>query len=126
MAIVLNKMEDEKLSTVDDKVKFYTDANREVAILCNHQKTVSKNHSAQVEKLQEDLKAKMTQLDQLSKHLDVLKSGKRAKKAAEDPELKLPPTEEKTESAIMKLKKTVNANEIKLKTKVQSIDITAL
>lgn len=29
---------------VDSKVKYYNDCNRKVAILCNHQKSVSKKH----------------------------------------------------------------------------------
>jgi DNA topoisomerase-1 len=39
--------EDDKLKetdTADCKTKFYNDCNRTVAILCNHQKSVSKNH----------------------------------------------------------------------------------
>merc|ERR1719161_1449519 len=35
----------------DDLVKFYNDANRQVAILCNHQKAASKGHEAQIEKM---------------------------------------------------------------------------
>ena len=34
------------------KVEFYNEANKEVAILCNHQKTVSKNFNVQSEKMQ--------------------------------------------------------------------------
>merc|ERR1719152_1148695 len=38
--------------TQDELVKFYNDANRQVAILCNHQKAASKGHEAMMEKLQ--------------------------------------------------------------------------
>ena len=37
---------DPEKDTVDMKVKKYNDCNRKVAILCNHQKAVSKNHEA--------------------------------------------------------------------------------
>lgn len=37
--------------TVDEKMLFYLRANREVAILCNHQRSVSKNHSEQIGKI---------------------------------------------------------------------------
>ncbi len=37
--------------TVAQKVSWYNKANKEVAILCNHQKTVSKGHATSMEKL---------------------------------------------------------------------------
>ena len=43
---------------VDSKVKFYDDCNRKVAILCNHQKSVSKGHEAQIQKMGEKLQVK--------------------------------------------------------------------
>ncbi|KAI8842098.1 hypothetical protein BC829DRAFT_401894 [Chytridium lagenaria] len=42
--------------SVREKVLAYNRANRQVAILCNHQRTVSKGHSNQMEKIQEKLK----------------------------------------------------------------------
>lgn len=73
------------------KVVQYNDANRKVAILCNHQRTVSKSHDATVEKMQ-------GQLALLTKQLKELKSMKRKvvkgepvtklKSASEDPEVK--------------------------------------
>ena len=39
----LEKSEFKKTTSEDEKVKFYDKANREVAILCNHQKAVAKN-----------------------------------------------------------------------------------
>jgi DNA topoisomerase-1 len=40
---------------IDHKIGFYNDANKEVAILCNHQKTVSKNFNVQSEKFQQEV-----------------------------------------------------------------------
>ena len=42
--------------TVNEKVKDYNDANREVAILCNHKRTVAAGHAGQMEKLSERIK----------------------------------------------------------------------
>lgn len=39
--------------SLDEKVNFYDEANKQVAILCNHQKTVSKNFDVMKEKLSE-------------------------------------------------------------------------
>lgn len=38
---------------VAEKVKTYNDANRKVAILCNHKRTVTAGHAGQMEKLSE-------------------------------------------------------------------------
>lgn len=37
--------------TVNEKVKLYNDCNREVAILCNHKRTVGASHEQAMEKL---------------------------------------------------------------------------
>lgn len=37
--------------TIQEKVKLYNDCNRQVAILCNHKRTVGAGHEAQMEKL---------------------------------------------------------------------------
>ena len=38
-------------ATVQEKIKLYNDCNRQVAILCNHKRTVTANHEAQMEKI---------------------------------------------------------------------------
>lgn len=43
-------------ASVADKVLAYNRANREVAILCNHQRTVSKTHDASMEKIEDKVK----------------------------------------------------------------------
>ena len=39
--------------TIAEKVKAYNDANRRVAILCNHKRTVTASHANQMEKMGE-------------------------------------------------------------------------
>lgn len=43
--------------TIPEKVKAYNDANRKVAILCNHKRTVGVGHAAQMEKMQDRIDA---------------------------------------------------------------------
>ena len=43
--------------TIAEKVKDYNDANRKVAILCNHKRTVAAGHGAQMEKLEDKTNA---------------------------------------------------------------------
>ena len=39
--------------SVQDKIKDYNEANRRVAILCNHKRTIPASHEGQMEKLTE-------------------------------------------------------------------------
>lgn len=55
--------------TVAEKVMKFNAANRTVAILCNHQRTVSKNHSTSVEKITFKLKEMMWQKIRLKRIL---------------------------------------------------------
>ncbi|KAF4555804.1 DNA topoisomerase 1 [Elsinoe fawcettii] len=43
--------------TIPEKIKEYNEANRKVAILCNHRRTVAASHGAQMEKLQDKIDA---------------------------------------------------------------------
>ena len=58
------------------KMLSYNRANREVAILCNHQKAVSKNHEDQMKKLQDDLSERQHKLKLLEQMRKFLKAGK--------------------------------------------------
>merc|ERR1712100_21895 len=49
-------VKDKDKYTQEELVKFYNDANRQVAILCNHQKAASKGHEAAMEKMEEQKK----------------------------------------------------------------------
>lgn len=49
MATLLKEMK--SAGTVAEKIKDYNDANRKVAILCNHKRTVTASHASQMEKL---------------------------------------------------------------------------
>ncbi|KAI0817705.1 eukaryotic DNA topoisomerase I [Xylaria sp. FL0064] len=55
MQTLLNQIKDEE-RTVAEKIKLYNDCNREVAILCNHKRTVGASHEAQMEKLADRIK----------------------------------------------------------------------
>lgn len=57
MADLLNKLSGQvDKMTVAEKIKVYNDCNREVAILCNHKRTVGASHEAQMEKLGDRIK----------------------------------------------------------------------
>jgi len=84
-------------AVIGQKVLFFNRANREVAILCNHQKTVPKGYETQMGKLDESLKDLETRREILETHLDEISGGKKKKKekvkleeALEDFRAKLP------------------------------------
>ncbi|KAI0401243.1 eukaryotic DNA topoisomerase I [Xylaria palmicola] len=55
MQRLLNDVKEQE-RTVGEKIKVYNDCNREVAILCNHKRTVGAAHEAQMEKLADRVK----------------------------------------------------------------------
>ncbi|ESQ42923.1 hypothetical protein EUTSA_v10012607mg [Eutrema salsugineum] len=61
---------------VNQKVQVYQQANKEVAIICNHQRAVSKSHDAQIEKLDAKVKELRTGLKDLETNLERAKKGK--------------------------------------------------
>ncbi|KAJ9307352.1 hypothetical protein DTO217A2_3231 [Paecilomyces variotii] len=54
MARLLKEMNPQ--GSIHEKVKAYNDANRKVAILCNHKRTVAAGHAGQMEKLSDRIK----------------------------------------------------------------------
>ncbi|MCJ1391715.1 DNA topoisomerase 1 [Xylographa bjoerkii] len=69
--------------SVAEQLKLYNDANREVAILCNHKRTVTAGHGAQMEKLDDRVKGLKYQKWRLKQMmLDVDPKIKKSKGAA--------------------------------------------
>uniref|UniRef100_A0A2C9W9Q6 DNA topoisomerase I n=2 Tax=Manihot esculenta TaxID=3983 RepID=A0A2C9W9Q6_MANES len=61
---------------VAEKVVIYQRANKEVAIICNHQRTISKSHGAQMSRLTEKIEELKATLKELKIDLDRAKKGK--------------------------------------------------
>ncbi|KAF9626212.1 hypothetical protein IFM89_031339 [Coptis chinensis] len=61
---------------VAQKIVVYQHANKEVAIICNHQRSVSKSHSAQMDKLTEKMNELKALLEDLEKDLARARKGK--------------------------------------------------
>lgn len=72
----LPTVEDLAGMSVGDKVVAYNDANRKVAILCNHQRTVTKTMETALGNLQERLQLLKDQKKELLGQKELLKSGK--------------------------------------------------
>ncbi|KAL2853130.1 hypothetical protein BJX68DRAFT_234054 [Aspergillus pseudodeflectus] len=66
-----------------EKVKAYNDANRKVAILCNHKRTVTASHANQMEKMSERIKGQRYQKWRLKQMMLDLDSSLKKKKGAQ-------------------------------------------
>lgn len=114
-----------EFTTKEAKLAFYNQANTTVALLCNHQKTVSKNFGKQMEKLDYRITEIKTKMKVLQVHLDYLAGEVNRPPAPRykliDPEtgeeviktVNLPLTEEKTKKAIETLRDRLERIDIK-------------
>ncbi|KAJ5893307.1 DNA topoisomerase 1 [Penicillium taxi] len=68
--------------TIAEKIKSYNDANRRVAILCNHKRTVTAGHAGQMEKLGERIKGLRYQKWRLKQQMLDLEPNLKKKKGA--------------------------------------------
>ncbi|RDX89586.1 DNA topoisomerase 1 beta, partial [Mucuna pruriens] len=71
---MLNK--ETKDGDVGEKIVVYQHANKQVAIICNHQRSVSKTHGAQMSKLTEKIDELQAVLKELKTDLDRARKGK--------------------------------------------------
>ena len=69
--------------TIPEKMKDYNDANRRVAVLCNHKRTVTAGHAGQMEKLEDKIKGLLYQKWRLKQMLLDLDSKLKKKRGAE-------------------------------------------
>lgn len=142
-SITLQKELDKcQLKETDDlnvKVAFYNEANKQVAILCNHQKTLSKNFNIQSEKLQNQLKDHLEYLKELQNHVKTFTQGKKSRKAEKAERLEkqeedngenkskikkvFPDDLEKTTNLIANLKKKIEKLEFNIRNKEELKEI---
>ncbi|CAD6246692.1 unnamed protein product [Miscanthus lutarioriparius] len=62
--------------TLVERIAFYQRANKEVAIICNHQRSVSKSHESQMTRLNEKIDELKSQMEELKADLSKAKKGK--------------------------------------------------
>nr|KYP42068.1 DNA topoisomerase 1 [Cajanus cajan] len=78
---MLNK--ETKDGDVGEKIVVYQHANKQVAIICNHQRSVSKSHGAQMSKLNEKIDELQAVLKELKTDLDRARKGKPPSKSSD-------------------------------------------
>eukprot|EP01099_Mayorella_cantabrigiensis_P003862 TRINITY_DN2901_c0_g1_i1.p1 TRINITY_DN2901_c0_g1~~TRINITY_DN2901_c0_g1_i1.p1 ORF type:complete len:354 (+),score=80.30 TRINITY_DN2901_c0_g1_i1:1787-2848(+) len=94
--------------SVEEKLLFYNRCNREVAILCNHQRSLPKKHNEQMGKIDEKLTELKKELELLKKHRAILKGELKPSKAPSTP--RKTPSKKSHDEAEMEIdeKKTKN------------------
>lgn len=113
----LGMWKDNPKISVEEKVKFYKDCNRQVAKLCNHQKAVPKNHEEQLKKLEDKLAEKVKKLKALEAQKKAIKKGKPLDKKG------IPKTISSCDTAIQKAKKSITNEEYKIYEKKENKNI---
>eukprot|EP00922_Rhytidocystis_sp_ex-Travisia-forbesii_P025239 GHVS01037057.1.p1 GENE.GHVS01037057.1~~GHVS01037057.1.p1 ORF type:complete len:607 (+),score=116.47 GHVS01037057.1:219-2039(+) len=110
-------------------LQFYNNANREVAILCNHQRSVPKQHEASMDKMQKQLALVDEDIREMDAYLHFLKSKAKNKKFIFDSDVKdiegnprkvAVKTEQKEDVVKSKLRRTQdrrNAMDLRIRTK---------
>ena len=113
----LDNKEFDTKSTTEEKVQYYNEANKQVAILCNHQKTVPKNYNVKSEQMQKELKDHTDYLVELNEYLKDFKKAKGKYEDSEVGKLKkvFPKDKEKVAKLINGLKEKIKKMEMKIK-----------
>uniref|UniRef100_A0A6A7G310 DNA topoisomerase I n=1 Tax=Hirondellea gigas TaxID=1518452 RepID=A0A6A7G310_9CRUS len=113
-----------KTESIDRKKYFYDEANRQVAILCNHQKTITSSADVQLEKSEEKLKGYRAKLAEQKLELQYL-TGKKKRKASKSDESKpkRQRTAEQVKAAIQTLQTRIEKSLLQHKMKSSTMGI---
>ena len=128
----LNATNLDQALSVEDKYKFYNDANKKVAILCNHQKTVNKDFDQRLEKQQKRVDEMEEYLGELKEHLKLLKKGKRGYENKDEIDensvakikKRFPVTSDSTTEAISKMESKVHKEKLKLDERIETKNVS--
>lgn len=113
-------------STLDEKIFYYNQCNMQVAILCNHQRSVSKTHGEQLEKIDKQIQDIKDAIEELEEEYDIKtgKKKKRKKKKDKTPEKKKrEKSVEQLLNAIKKKKDQLRKKELQKAMKVDNKEV---
>jgi len=113
--------EKNKNASPDEKFSFFNTSNIQVAVLCNHQRTASKNFGTQMEKMDQKIEDDEKYIEELEDAIKRLKRDKKPKqkelKEGEKDPHPIPSTVEGCEKKIEMIKNRIKRNTIKKKDK---------
>ena len=113
----LNKKEFNIDDDINEKIAYYNEANKQVAVMCNHQRTVPKNYNVKSEHMQAVLDEHKKYLEELRDYVKNFKKMKNKYKDSKTDTIKkvFPNTKEKAETALKNLEEKVKKMSLKLK-----------
>lgn len=122
----LNASVPDSKSNHDELYKFYNEANKKVAVLCNHQKAADKDFDVKISKYTKLVEELEEYLKELNTHLDLIKRKKKGLANTDDGDdeegsklkKKFPLTVDGTNDAIAKLKVRIEKEKQKLDEKI--------
>lgn len=102
--------------TVEEKVAFYNRANKQVALLCNHKRTVPAKFADGLKKLDDEIASIKTEVEDLKAHRKLIKEGKKPLKREKDSEGEekpaFPTDLERVDAHLEKLQERLHKKEI--------------
>ena len=112
----LNKKEFNLNDDINKKIAYYNEANRQVAIMCNHQRTVPKTYTVKSEQMTIVLNEHKKYLEELRDYVKNFKKSKNKYKDSKTDIIKkvFPTNKEKAESALKSLEDKVEKMSMKL------------
>ena len=113
----LNKKDFDINDDINEKIAYYNEANKQVAVMCNHQRTVPKNYNVKSEQMQAVLDEHKKYLEELRDYVKNFKKSKNKYKDSKTDTIKkvFPNTKEKAETALKNLEEKVKKMSLKLK-----------
>ena len=113
--------------TLEEKIVFYNRANKEVALLCNHKRSLPPTHAEGMKKLEAQQAELQASIDELKAHKKAIKAGNKPAKRGkdEDGEEKpaLPTDPDKIDAAVEKLKERLDKLILKIKDKADNAEV---
>ena len=113
----LNKKDFKISDDINEKIAYYNEANKQVAVMCNHQRTVPKNYNAKSEQMQIVLEENKKYLEELTDYVKNFNKKKNKYKDTKTDNIKkvFPANKERAEKALKNLKEKVKTMSLKLK-----------
>ena len=112
----LNKKQFNYNDDINEKVNYYNKANKDVAVMCNHKRTVPKNYNAKSEQMKKDLEEHQKYLEELTDYVKNFKKNKNKYKESKNDFVKkvFPPSKDRAEIALKNLEEKVKKKILKL------------
>ena len=117
---------DPKLS-LEEKIVFYNRANKQVALLCNHKRSLPPTHAEGMKKLEDKTAGLEAEIAELKEHQRLLKAGKKPAKRGKDEEGEdkpaLPTDPERIESMLERLQERLDKHVLKVRDKADNAEV---